>query len=665
MEMNYKKISFFVMIGLIVVLLGGVVTVSILNSKYNLSSSLTASLLTQPIQDQSSANFAILAGSTITNTGSSVITGDVGLSPGTSITGFPPGTISGTQHITDAAAAQGQTDFTTAYNEAVDPNEHPCTHDYSGTDLGTLTLTPGVYCFSSSAQLTGTLTLDGGGDANAVFIFKIGSTLTTASSSVVSLIGSAQSCNVFWAVGTSATLGTSTTFKGNVLALASATLNTSASVNGRVWAQSGAVTLDTNIVSAATCAISVNGTCGTAAKSYLYTDVAFSGTMCDLGSGITTPASPTFPTAGNSVTWTCGGTNGGDSSITCTASVSSAPVTTATLTLVKSIVGGTRTFADFALTATGPTIITGDSATPAVTAATVDAGIYTLSETTQSNYTAESWSCLKNDTLPAVIGASITLASGDSAICTIQNTYIAPSSGGGIYTPPVAPLIAVVKVPSPLALPDGPGPVTYTYTLRNTGTVPVSNLTMVDDTCSPIVFVSGDTNNDSKLDVSETWTYNCSKTLSATHTNIVTATGWFNSVSATDIATATVVVGVPIVPPLIHVTKVPSPLALPAGGGVVTYTKKVTNPGTVPLSNIKIADDKCGTVKYISGDANNDSKLDPTETWIYTCQTNLTKTTTNTVTVSGQANGLTARDFAIATVIVATPKLPNTGFTPE
>lgn len=171
-------------------------------------------------------------------------------------------------------------------------------------------------------------------------------------------------------------------------------------------------------------------------------------------------------------------------------------------------------------------------------------------------------------------------------------------------------------------------------------------------------------NSDLKLDTTETWTYTCSATLSATHTNTVTATGWANGVSSIHIANATVVVGAYIVPPLIHVTKVPSPLALPAGGGMVTYTKKVTNPGTVSLSNIQLVDDKCGPVKYISGDTNGDLKLDPTETWTYTCATKLTKTTTNTVVATGQANGLTARDFAIATVVVATPKLPNTGFPP-
>jgi hypothetical protein len=184
--------------------------------------------------------------------------------------------------------------------------------------------------------------------------------------------------------------------------------------------------------------------------------------------------------------------------------------------------------------------------------------------------------------------------------------------------------------------------------------------------------ISGDTNGDSKLDVNETWVYTCSTTLTKTHTNIVTATGWANGISAIDIASATVIVGVPVVQPLIHVTKVPSPLAMPAEGGMVTYTKAVTNLGTVPLNNIRLTDDKCAIVKYISGDINKNLKLDPTEIWTYTCQMNLTKTTTNTVTAKGDANGLTATDFAIATVVVAptiatavvaptAPKLPNTG----
>jgi len=103
------------------------------------------------------------------------------------------------------------------------------------------------------------------------------------------------------------------------------------------------------------------------------------------------------------------------------------------------------------------------------------------------------------------------------------------------------------------------------------------------------------------------------------------------------------------------------PLTLPAGGGIVTYVKRVTNPGTVALSNIRVTDDKCGPVQYVSGDLNSDLKLDPNEMWTYLCRANLTQTTTNTATASGDANGLTAKDIAIATVIVPVPGFPNTG----
>ncbi|KKR57903.1 hypothetical protein A2239_00760 [Candidatus Uhrbacteria bacterium RIFOXYA2_FULL_40_9] len=320
--------------------------------------------------------------------------------------------------------------------------------------------------------------------------------------------------------------------------------------------------------------------------------------------------------------------------------------------------GRTKVIADF------PLFVDSGSVTSGV-ANTFTIGSHTVSETPNSNYT----SVIGGD---CATDGTITLALGDIKTCTVTNNDIAPSSGGGgsSYSTPVPPLIDVVKVPSPLALPDGSGSVKYTYTLTNIGTVSVSNITMVGDTCSPIVHVSGDTDSDNKLDVTETWVYTCSTTLSETHTNIVTTIGWANGISATDIANATVIVGIPVVPPLIHVTKVPSPLTLPADGGIVTYTNKVTNPGTEPLSNVQLTDNKCGPVNYISGDANNDSKLDPAETWTYTCQTNLTETTVNTITASGEANGLIARDNAIATVIVSpvvptpdtvVPKLPNTG----
>lgn len=194
--------------------------------------------------------FAVLAGSTVTNTGPSVITGDVGVSPGTAVTGFPPGIVSGTIHAADAVALQAKSDLTIAYNNLAG---QPCDVTLTDQDLGGLTLTAGVYCFSTSAQLTGTLTLDAEGDPNAVFIFQVGSTLTTASGSSVALINGAQACNVFFQIGSSATLGTATEFVGNILARTSITLNTGATLQGRALARSGAVTLDSNVITRATC----------------------------------------------------------------------------------------------------------------------------------------------------------------------------------------------------------------------------------------------------------------------------------------------------------------------------------------------------------------------------------------------------------------------------
>ena len=198
-------------------------------------------------------SFAVLGGQTVTNTGPSVITGNLGVSPGSAVTGFPPGIVTGgTTHAADAVALQAQNDTTTMYNNLAGL---ACTSDLTDQDLGGKTLVPGVYCFSSSAQLTGMLTLNAGGDPNAVWVFKTVSTLTTASNSFVQLTNGGQPCNVFWQVGSSATLGTTTSFVGNILALTSIALNTGANVSGRVLARNGAVTLDSNTVTAAACGV--------------------------------------------------------------------------------------------------------------------------------------------------------------------------------------------------------------------------------------------------------------------------------------------------------------------------------------------------------------------------------------------------------------------------
>jgi hypothetical protein len=190
-------------------------------------------------------SYAVLAGSTVTNTGSSVLNGNLGVSAGCALTGFPPGIVNGKTNKCNAKAAQAQIDLTTAFNQGM--GLFP-TGTLTGQDLGGLTLKHGVYFFASSAQLTGTLTLNNNGNPNAVFVFQIGSTLTTGSSSSV-VFTNGPDKNVFWVVGSSATLGTGTKFAGNILALTSITLNTGASiVCGSALARNGAVTLDNNVI---------------------------------------------------------------------------------------------------------------------------------------------------------------------------------------------------------------------------------------------------------------------------------------------------------------------------------------------------------------------------------------------------------------------------------
>jgi hypothetical protein len=195
-------------------------------------------------------SFAVLGGSTVTNTGPSSLGGDLGVSPGSAITGFPPGNVTGAPHIADAVALKAQNDVILAYNDLAG---RPCDKDLTGMDLGGMTLKQGVYCYKSAAQLTGRLILDAEDNPAAVFIFKIGSTLTTASNSSVVIMNGGGQCNVFWQIGSSATLGTRTDFTGNILALTSIALNTGASLAGRALARNGAVTLDSSRISPTSC----------------------------------------------------------------------------------------------------------------------------------------------------------------------------------------------------------------------------------------------------------------------------------------------------------------------------------------------------------------------------------------------------------------------------
>jgi hypothetical protein len=194
------------------------------------------------------STLAVLAGSAITNTGATTITGDMGLSPGSSIGGFPtPGTLNGTEHINDATAVQGQSDLTSAYNDAAGRTATDIV--LLAGNLGGLTLTPGLYKSTSTLAISsGNLTFDAKGNSNAVFIIQIASTLNTSSGRQVILAGGAQASNIFWQVGASASFGTTTVFKGTIMAMQSISFATGATLDGKALARNGAVTMEANTI---------------------------------------------------------------------------------------------------------------------------------------------------------------------------------------------------------------------------------------------------------------------------------------------------------------------------------------------------------------------------------------------------------------------------------
>lgn len=438
---------------------------------------------------------------------------------------------------------------------------------------------------------------------SGTYVFRIAGALTTTAGSVVSLTNGASACNVFWAPTAATTLGANTTFIGTDIDAAGITVGSTVTWTGRALAFGGTVTTNTDTI--------------------------------------------TVPTS-------------------CTA-----PANPATLHVIKLVVGGTAVPSAFTVSVKNASSSVNVSALGAAapgTAYSLAADTYTVSETPNASY------------VQSFVGAcnasgNVTLAAGQDAICTVVNTAVAVSisSGGGSVSTAggrIVPLIGIVKVPTPLSLPTGTGAVTYNYTVWNVGgQQALDNITVVDDKCSPVAYVSGDLNGNGKIDPHEDWKYSCTATLSQTTVNTAVATGYSDDTSRqATIATAvaTVVVGSSATPPLINIVKVPDRLtSFPYGGGTVTYTYTVTNPGTVALSNVSVVDNKCAPVSYVKGDADNDHLLDPSETWTYTCATNITASTMNTATAEGSANGITAVSYAFATVLVATPGLPNTGFPPR
>ena len=280
---------------------------------------LVAGAAQAPVGLGTADSFAVLAGSGITNTGPTTITGDVGTFPTPSQTGFGTVTLNGANHGGDAVTQQAKNDLVTAYNVAAGASPTTAV----ATELGGSTLTPGVYG-SPTLGITGTLTLDALGDPNAVFIFKASTTLITASNSAVVVLNGGTACNVFWQVGSSATLGTGSSLIGSVLALTSITAGTSATVQGRLLARNGAVTLDSNTITRTTCAAAAPTTSTTVAAPTTTAPDEGTTTVPDSPTSTTPGSSPSAPLGGSAPgtggsdgsAVTGGGTTGGGTAIT-------------------------------------------------------------------------------------------------------------------------------------------------------------------------------------------------------------------------------------------------------------------------------------------------------------------------------------------------------------
>lgn len=492
-------------------------------------------------------------------------------------------------------------------------NSQSCTAISGALDAVTIGANPpGTFppgCYSTVGAMTITLsttvTLDAiapGGDGGNVWIFRSGGGITTGADSKVVLVNGANANNVFW------------TPSGAVL----------------IGANSGTSATPTFVGNIIADALGSTGIGLGHFANLLGRALAFGHTVTTDSNTITVPPS------------------------------------TATLRVEKVVVGGTAIPSNFTVhVKLGGVDVSGSpaSGTPTPgTLYTLAPGSYVVSEDANPSYSRVfSGDCDLN--------GNVALSAGQSKTCTIINTDIAlpvPSGGDVFYYNAPLPLINVTKIPSPLALPSGAGSVTYTYTAVNVGQVAMSGVWVKDNKCANVTYISGDSNSNSLLDINEAWVYRCTKTVSVTETNTATAHGSANGWEGYDTANARVVVGQSIVPPLIHVVKKPSVFILPVGGGAVNYSYTVTNPGTAPLSDVSITDDKCtglpGRVVGHPGDLNKNNLLESNESWSFTCQTNLTQTTTNIGTAVGHANGLIAVDLSPATVAVSAPGLPRTGY---
>lgn len=489
-----------------------------------------------------SATYGVLA-STYTNTTATTVTGDVGFTTG-------PATVPLGVHTNYGSGAPYATAGVDQGTALTNLNSQLCTFTFAPGAINLSTDTthgtagvyaPGVYCSTGAMNIGGPLNLSGSG----TYIFRPVGALTSTTGSIVTLT-SASVCDVFWTPTAATTLAANTTFQGTVIDAAGITVGANSVWNGRALAFGGTVTTDTDTITASTCTPPppgqgnlrvvkqvVNNSGGTAVASSFNLHVTLSGSEVTGSPAVGTVAPGTLYTlnagtyvvsedanalyaqsfsgdcnSSGTVTLSAGDTK------TCTITnddiATSGRLRNGTINVVKTVIndnGGTKTIADFPLFVNGVLVASG------VTNSFHAGGdVYAITETSDPHYTQTfSGDC--------DIEGRFNLFTDDTKFCIVTNNDI----GAPVVVPPVPPLIDVVKVPSPLALPNGPGSVTYTYTLRNIGTVPVSNITMVGDTCGPITLVSGDINTDTKLDVSESWAHTCTTTLSETHTNTVVA----------------------------------------------------------------------------------------------------------------------------------------------
>jgi uncharacterized repeat protein (TIGR01451 family) len=578
-----------------------------------------------PVNLGAAGNFVILAESAITTTGATTIVGDIGVSPAAQsfIQGFglsadPSNTFSTSALVTGKVYAADDTAPTPAYMTSavsammaayVDAAGR-ATPDATNVDAGILggeTFTPGLYKWTTGVTIAAggtpstTVTLNGG--PNDVWIFQIGGDLTVADGGNLG-----NGAHIALTGGAQAK-----NVFWEVGGLTGATLGAYSTFNGNILAAKQVI-MNAGAV--------LNG------RALSQTQITM------IADSVSLP-------------------------------VGSSPATLHVIKLVVLNNGGTAIPGNFNVH-----VKSAGSDVPGSPLAGVSApgtpyalapGTYTVSEDPNAAYT-QSFSGACDS------AGNVTLAPGADVTCTIINSdiFVPPvtvSGGGGGA---IIPLIGITKIPTPLSLPAGFGSVTYNYSVWNVGgAAPLTGVTVTDNKCSPVTYASGDTNHNGQLDLGEHWLYSCATTLATTTTNTAIATGHTGDQTAVATAVATVVVGATINPPLINIVKVPSRLTpFPVGGGMVTYTYTVTNPGVVAMRNIDVTDNKCSPVTFVSGDANSNGLLDPGESWVYTCHADITASTMNTATAQGTANGLTAIGYAFATVLVATPGLPNTGFPP-